>query len=273
MAPVLRSADSALTSSISWQPFNLDALGLVTLLGADEVAQALGALNNNVLTDYLPVFGSFKVASNQIATVQPGFSLYNLTDGIWTSELAPWFTRWLNANLRDNFTILDWKVEKEARHRSKDSWFAALAGLFINGGLLALACVQRDNWGLANVVSMVVSVFVRKCICFDYRRTIDQRGQKFNDDCANSGSAAAELKKLIIVLPHGMLAIGYLPCGILPTLLDLKGKPLRWTTLFSQVRNALLFNCTGSQKSDEHPLVEWQPFWQQFKLWMLRALG
>ncbi|KAK3052511.1 hypothetical protein LTR09_006365 [Extremus antarcticus] len=157
---------------MSWSPFRLDALRLVTLLGADEVARAIGSWMHNSLTDYLPVLGAFKVVSDQIAAFEPGFSLYNISDGIWLTELAPWFTRWLAIHMNWNYTVLYWDVEeKESRERSKshhagasdelkppsqpssssskmDRFGAMLVGLVLNFGLLAVAPPKQTGTAL-----------------------------------------------------------------------------------------------------------------------------
>lgn len=41
----------------AWQPFRLDALGLVTLLGADEVNNAVGRLVKSRWLEYMPCWG------------------------------------------------------------------------------------------------------------------------------------------------------------------------------------------------------------------------
>ena len=223
-----------------WSPFRLDALGLVTLLGADEVARAIGSLTHNSITDYLPVFGAFKVASDQIATVEPGYSLYNITDGIWVTELAPWFTRWLASHMKWNYTILDWQVDSSepsklavsttplkvqqtappsAASFKAERVGAMLLGFVLNFGLIALACVQADWYGVANAVAMIMSVLVRAHMSRTYRAAIDGLApQKSTIDALQVG----DRKKMIIVTPDGRLAITRAPVMMLAVMLDSK---------------------------------------------------
>ena len=78
MAPI--SATMPLHGLIKWSPFRLDALGLVTLIGADEVNQAVGRLVYSRYTTFLPLLGQYLISGNQFTTAVPGFTLYNLTD-------------------------------------------------------------------------------------------------------------------------------------------------------------------------------------------------
>src|SRR5271170_5883454 len=80
---------------LKWAPFKIDALGLVTLLGADELNGAIGRLSKSQLTEYLPLVGGFVIASDSIRSHIAGFTLYNVTDGICATDVAGWFARWL----------------------------------------------------------------------------------------------------------------------------------------------------------------------------------
>lgn len=73
----------------------IDALGLVTLLGAEEMDRSIGRLVPSIYLEYLPLLGAFVVAGNRFTTKKPGFVLYNISAGIMTTELAGWFSRWL----------------------------------------------------------------------------------------------------------------------------------------------------------------------------------
>ncbi|KAI1076591.1 hypothetical protein F5B20DRAFT_554791 [Whalleya microplaca] len=70
-----------LASLREWAPFQLDALGLVTLFGAKEMHMSIGNLTQGWFTEWLPILGSYAVANNEIAQSEPGFFLYNITDG------------------------------------------------------------------------------------------------------------------------------------------------------------------------------------------------
>ncbi|RYP59022.1 hypothetical protein DL769_008713 [Monosporascus sp. CRB-8-3] len=60
----------------------IDALGLVTVFGAEKINRSIGTLVQSSVTEYPPGLGVHIVASNQITDPIPGFVLYNITDGI-----------------------------------------------------------------------------------------------------------------------------------------------------------------------------------------------
>jgi len=85
----------SLASLKDWAPFKIDALGLVTILGQAELDLTLGSLVRNRLTEFLPVLAAFVVAGDNITKAIPGFTVYNITDGIVATDVAGWFARWL----------------------------------------------------------------------------------------------------------------------------------------------------------------------------------
>jgi hypothetical protein len=76
-------------------PFKMDALGLVTLLGADQVSTAIGSLQRRRYTGALPLLAAFVLAGDRLTSIQPGFTFYNVTDGFTSTYMSGWFTRWL----------------------------------------------------------------------------------------------------------------------------------------------------------------------------------
>ena len=78
-----------------WGPFRVDALGLVSLLGTDEVNAALGRLTSNYFSKYLPLLSAFVGANDKYAQPLPGFCMYNISDAVATTDLAGWFSRWV----------------------------------------------------------------------------------------------------------------------------------------------------------------------------------
>lgn len=71
-----------------WQPFRIDALVIVALLGASEMDEALGGLVRYRYLEYLPLLGAFVIAGNDIVKPIPGFTLYNVSDGIQATDVA-----------------------------------------------------------------------------------------------------------------------------------------------------------------------------------------
>jgi hypothetical protein len=83
-----------LTSLKNWSPFKIDALGLITLLGADVIRKALGRLVYSPF-EYFPLLAGHIFADNSVAEPIPGFVLYNITESMKAVDLSAWFTRWL----------------------------------------------------------------------------------------------------------------------------------------------------------------------------------
>lgn len=141
---------------------HIDALGLVTLLGADEMDRSIGRLVPSHYLDFLPLLGAFVVSGNQFTERKPGFTLYNISEGIMTTELAGWFSRWLKGQeLHRIRSVVTWDVGERPRR-----WRSFLVGLLLisvptHGTLIALTVLAADWWGFANVMAMIVSVIVR----------------------------------------------------------------------------------------------------------------
>jgi hypothetical protein len=156
----------------AWKPFQIDALGLVTLLGTDEVGQSIGTLQRRRYTEHLPLLAIFVVAGDRFLTQQPGFVLYNLTDGITTSVMRGWATRWLMSQcVNDANTVLEWK--KVERPRSwKDSIAPALSCVLVLP-LPILSILVGDWFGVSNAVAIIISILTRAYILSQRRLARD----------------------------------------------------------------------------------------------------
>lgn len=187
-----------------WAPFKIDALGLVTILGAAEVDISIGRLLHNCITEWLPLLGAYTIASGQMSKSIPGFYLYNITDGIMATDLSWWLTRWLlSYPLTYSATIL--RVQTTPRKLPSERRFAALLiGILTSSALIALAGIMRDFWGLANALSMVASVFIRKAVVYQNRRGVD-------DAIKNTKKSHDDVVKLFITLPNGKAVTVYAP--------------------------------------------------------------
>ena len=263
-----------LASINSWAPFRLDALGLVTLLGADEVARNIGSLTRNTFTDWMPIIGAYKVAANQFATEEAGFALYNITDGVWTTELNGWITRWLSSNLDYKHTILQMTVNEEPRRFCPRAWMAAIIGCILNWCLVTLAVLQKDWYGFANAAAMFLGVLVRNILLESNRdflntsiqtkfvelvdservkafslRTLIRPAQmatllRNNNggllEAKNKSDAKLAMVKLIVVLPDGKLAIIRTHRGLVPFLLNpLQAQSHTWRQFFYRSARAV----------------------------------
>ena len=167
----------------NWSPFHIDALGLVTLIGAEQVNAAVGRLVSSRYTEFLPLLGAYVIAGNSFTDAYSGFAIYNISAGIMTTDLAGWFTRWcLAQDFSRGCSSITWTVQegpsgekqRERQVQSRiDTSIALLVGVVANGFLLAFTILQGDWWGLANAVSMVVSIAVRWYLIKKNRDAID----------------------------------------------------------------------------------------------------
>jgi hypothetical protein len=154
---------------LKWQPFRIDALGLITILGAEQVDRAVGRLVPNRYAEYLPLLGAYITASNAFASAMSGFHFYNITPAsMTTTDLAGWFQRWcLAQDFSRSFSFVTWttreswtdaeKRQRLLRSRS-DKYIGLTIGAFVNSFLLVFTILQGDWWGLANAISMVISI-------------------------------------------------------------------------------------------------------------------
>jgi hypothetical protein len=182
-------------------PFKMDALGLVTLLGADEVSTAIGSLQRRRYTGALPLLAAFILAGDRFTSIQPGFVAYNLTDGITTTELAGWFTRWLmSQSINNATTTFEWKP----RQRSADPWRERIIATVISCSLVMplVICtgLMGDWYGVANSGAIVVSIAARLYILGKRRQARDALMPVWRDQHTND-----RVRTLIITRSDGKM--------------------------------------------------------------------
>ena len=130
---------------LTWTPFKIDALGLISILGADEVDRSIGRLSRSCLTEYLPLISSFVIANDGIRSPIPGFVLYNISDGICATDLAGWFSRWLlSQDLTYNCTTLTINIRHPFRPPRDDPFLAAGIGMAICFVMTLLPALMGD---------------------------------------------------------------------------------------------------------------------------------
>ena len=170
--------------------------GLVTIFGAKEMNTSIGNLTHNWATTWLPVLGSYAVANDEIAAPEPGFVLYNITDGIMATDVAAWFTRWLMSSpLTYTATVIRLKVD--GRPRSSLNTFTSIAiGLITTGCLLTLAILTHDLWGIGNVAAMTAAVLARQRMVNQRRSSIDRSIDDLHHDPGPD-------IKVFLTLPNG----------------------------------------------------------------------
>lgn len=181
-----------------WAPFQIDALGIITLLGADEVDRAVGRLTRSHITDWLPFMGVYKIAGNSITEPIPGFKLYNITDGCSAMGITGWFSRWLlHQGIFDStFTV---HIEIRQTPASRTSLPAAIFGILALVPPVILSLLFRDWWGLVNAVAMAISVFVRRVVLEANEKAIDNNAT----EAWQYPTKAEEDVKLLLETPFG----------------------------------------------------------------------
>ena len=166
-----------------WTPFHVDALGIVTMIGAEQLNQLVGRLVTSRYSEYLPLLGAHVIANNSFTDACSGFALFNINAGIMTTDIAGWFSRWcLAQDFSRGCSSVTWIVEenwspdmkaKRKRQSFSDNSLAILIGTVLNGFILAFTTLQGDWWGLANAVSIVTSIVVRWYVTMRNRDAID----------------------------------------------------------------------------------------------------
>lgn len=179
---------------------SIDALGLVTLLGSEEMDRSIGRLMPSMYFDHLPLLGAFVIAGDRFAERKTGYTLYNVSAGIMTTEMAGWFSRWLQAQhfhkVRSKVT---WKVV-DRPGRWKTFFVSFLVSFPLHAMLIALAVLAADWWGLANVVTMIISVVVRCAQVAENQAGIDENirmaKEEVEEKKAKYEKAKADFEKL-----------------------------------------------------------------------------
>ncbi|KAL9064130.1 MAG: hypothetical protein Q9161_009068 [Pseudevernia consocians] len=209
----------------NWAPFKIDALGLVTLLGAGQVDQAVGRLSRNRFIDHLPFLALNVVAGDDINQAQQGYAVYNFSDGIVTSQLAPWFTRWLAAQ---EFTQCSSIIHLtyDANGASFSRWDNALSMIISSVVLVSMvlfAGLTGDWWAFVNAVSLIISVLCRRYILHELSHSIDTAvGTVPEHDPARTSV------KCLVQFPDGKALTLFTSRGILTKVLLPRPAPLHY---------------------------------------------
>jgi hypothetical protein len=192
----------------TWSPFQIDALGLVTLLGADEVNQSVGTLQHRRFTEYLPLLAAFVIAGDRFVAEQPGFVLYNLTDGITSTELKGWFTRWLMSQKVNNATTdLVWGPNTQ-QEKWKD-FVAPILSFILVMPLLVITVLVGDWYGVGNAAAIIISILTRVFLLQQRRHARDKE--------AGFPEKGEEFKTLCIVRSDGRMVSAKAPRSVLNT--------------------------------------------------------
>lgn len=159
----------------AWAPFEIDALGLLTLLGASEVDTSVGRLAPSYWLEYMPLLAGFVFAGDRFRAKQPTFTLYNISSGIVTSNLSAWFTRWMQAqDFHASRSLVYWEVKRTPH--SQGSYFAvsAVISATLTGFLFAMTILSGDWYGFANTIAIILLVLVRAFMIHANRNAINR---------------------------------------------------------------------------------------------------
>lgn len=193
---------------IDWAPFNIDALGLVTLVGADEVNLAIGSLCTG-LTDFLPLVAGHVIAGDTFRHHMPGFTVFNITDSIRATDVAGWFSRWLLCqHLPYNTATLIVTLTPTPPTHSRP-WFAAAAlGLAVFLAILLLAVLISDWWGVANAAAVAALTVARGSMVKANRDALAEgaeRGAKQSSAVVKTFWNLSDGCRLVVYVPRGIL--------------------------------------------------------------------
>jgi hypothetical protein len=209
-------------SLFEWAPFRIDALGLVTIIGADEFNRSTGRLVRNCYTDYLPFLGGYVIAGDLFVKPLPGLTLYNITDGIMSTDLAGWFSLWLvTQNLSWSNSTMVLSVQNVAHNELHTDYISGFIGFITNTSLLMLAMLIWDWFGLANALMMILSVLVRTMLIKQNREAIDRNAFAY----LHSGN---DVVKTVIVLSNGKAVTVFASRSILVHCVLMTPPPKPW---------------------------------------------
>ena len=210
----------ALTTVKAWSPFKIDALGLITLLGADAIRKTLGQLVYSPW-EYFPLLAGHIFADDSIADPIPGFVLYNVTEGVVATDLSAWFTRWLLCqDLTSCSTVL--KIRHAGHQDKRPATAYSMVGfaVLLNTILVVMPALMGDWYGFASSISLITLVAIRLYVLMASRDCLDAY--------ADRASATTKTKsvKLFIKLPSGSCVSAYTTTGITQDCLLTEARPI-----------------------------------------------
>ncbi|KAL3472850.1 hypothetical protein BJX99DRAFT_249369 [Aspergillus californicus] len=189
-----------------WQPFRIDALGLITLLGAEDINVWVGRLSQSKFIEYMPFLAGFVIAGDHFRVRNQSFHLYNITKGIYTYELAAWFTRWVQCQKFENTrSIVYWEVASRPSQRIFETALAVSLATGLLGVLFAFTFLSGDFYGLTNALALAVMVVSRVYMIRLNRGAIDRSILHL------APSNTANNAKTIIVTPDSKVVTMFIP--------------------------------------------------------------
>jgi hypothetical protein len=204
---------------LQWAPFKIDALGLISLFGEGEINRAIGTLSPNPIAEFLPLVGGHVIANDSMRQPIVGFTLYNISDGICASDVAPWFARWLQSqDLTYNATTLTIDFISPFSRRRRFSLWTVGFGIIVYIILIGFSLAMRDWWGVTNAIALAVEAVLRSAILWALRESVDS-------SAILSLNQSQELVKTLWTLPDGSSVILYTLRGLITECLLSDPKP------------------------------------------------
>ena len=200
--------------------FRLDALGIVTLLGAEEVNHALGRLVRNRWFENMPLLGAYVIAGDRISDPVGDpvgdLELRNLTRGVKTRTFAPWFARWLMSQSRAfpaKGALVRMSLEGKAPTKLEDIYAASIT-LTTCSALVVLATLEGDWWGLVNALAILMSTLVRAFVVKAHKESLDRWID--GETGSNKKMFEGELDKNLIITGQSKVIALMIPRGLGP---------------------------------------------------------
>ncbi|KAL4902372.1 hypothetical protein BDW74DRAFT_158414 [Aspergillus multicolor] len=211
-----------------WEPFRVDALGLITLLGAEDIDTWVGRLVPSRWLEYMPLLAMYVIAADRFRRKTPSFLLYNISKGIHTTDCAAWFTRWIQCqNFQTTRSIVYWETVKRPRSQVADHLTAGAISFVVTGFLLIMTVLSYDLYGIANVVAIIATILTRAYILHANRTTIDHSIPGFG--------SGGNTEKMIIITPDAKVISMFIPNSIIVPLFIQNPEP-RPMTLYKAAR-------------------------------------
>ncbi|KAL4947952.1 hypothetical protein BDW69DRAFT_189715 [Aspergillus filifer] len=158
----------------TWAPFKIDALGLLTLLGANEVDISVGRLAPSYWLEYMPLLAGFVFAGDRFRTKQPTFTLYNVSSGIITGNLSAWFTRWMQMQeFHVSRSLVYWEIKRNPQSQWPYFAVSAIITTTLTGFLFAITILAGDWYGSANTIAIILLILVRAYMIQANRNSIN----------------------------------------------------------------------------------------------------
>ncbi|KAL9091032.1 MAG: hypothetical protein Q9159_001658 [Coniocarpon cinnabarinum] len=124
---------------------------LLATITSSLLDAALGRMTDSPFLNVVPLAAPQVILTRQFTTPQPGFVLYNLTDGAQTKALAGWFTRWLsNPNLQLSWASTTLTTTTQTRFNLRKYGKSLLLTLSIVLCLFLLASLDSSKVEMAH---------------------------------------------------------------------------------------------------------------------------